>query len=92
MLTLSGKPEKLEGTVRPDQKKADETKLKLVGLRDARFGCTFDGEKLGQPGMVQLSAVISAAPGGQATWAGEVHWPNGTKAPIQVAPAEGQAQ
>ena len=91
ILTLSGKPEKLEGTVRLDRKKAEPAKLKLVGLRDARFSCTFDGQKLGREGVVQLSAVVSTTPDGQTTWLGSIHWPDGTESSIKVEPFEAPA-
>jgi len=88
LLTVAGKPEKLEGTVRPDQEKADATKLKLVGLRDARFGCTFDGKPLDIEGVVQLSALVAASPSGETTWLGSVHWPDGSQSPVNVEPVD----
>jgi len=84
LLTLSGKPGKLAGKVRLDGKGAEETELTLVGLRDARFGGTFDGKPLGAEGAVQLSAVVSASPEGKTAWLGSVHWPDGTTSAIDV--------
>jgi imidazolonepropionase-like amidohydrolase len=88
ILALTGKPGRLEGTVRLDKKDAEDTKLTLVGLRDARFSCTFDGKPLGREGAVQLSAVVSTAPGGKINWLGSIHWPDGTTAPISVKRVE----
>ena len=91
LLTVAGKPDKLEGKVRPDEKEAEQTKLTLVGLRDARFSCTFDGKPLGAEGVVQLSAVVSTSPDGKTTWLGSIHWPDGSESPIHVEPVEVEA-
>ncbi|NQT13609.1 MAG: amidohydrolase family protein, partial [Planctomycetes bacterium] len=88
ILTVSGKPGKLEGTMRLDRKEAKDTKLTLVGLRDARFGCTFDGRSLESEGMVQLSAVVSVSADGKTTWLGNLHWPDGGLSAIDVKPVE----
>jgi N-acetylglucosamine-6-phosphate deacetylase len=88
LLELSGEPSRLEGTVRLDKKKAEETKLTLAGLRDARFSCTFDGKPLGREGAVQLSAVVSASPDGRIHWQGSIHWPDGTTRPVKVKRVE----
>jgi len=88
ILTVAGKPDKLEGTVRLDRKKAEDTKLTLVGLRDARFSCTFGGRPFGTEGAVQLSAVVSSSPDGRTTWLGSIHWPDGSHSPISVRPVE----
>jgi len=91
LLTLSGKPGKLEGKVRVEKKAAEETKLTLAGLRDARFGCTFDGKPLGAEGAVQVSAVVSTSPEGKTAWLGSVHWPDGTTSAIDVERVEAAA-
>ena len=103
VLTLSGKADKLEGKVRPTRKKrgkkkkstkekeSDSTKLKLVGLRDARFSATFDGELIGTKGLVQLSAVVSADADGKIEWLGDVHWPDGSRSSIRVEAIEAAA-
>jgi N-acetylglucosamine-6-phosphate deacetylase len=83
-LTVSGKPGKLDGSVRLGREKEEETKLKAVGIRDARFACTFDGKLMGRHGVVQLSAVLSATGGGKIDWVGGMQWPDGTQAPIRV--------
>ncbi len=91
LLTLRGKPGKLEGTIRPEKQGSESTKLSLVGRRDARFGCTFDGKPWGTPGAVQLSTVVSTDEAGGMTWLGTLHWPDGTREPIRVAPVEPKA-
>jgi N-acetylglucosamine-6-phosphate deacetylase len=102
ILTLAGKVDKLEGHVRPVQKKrgkkkaekgreSDSTKLKLAGLRDARFSATFDGKSIGAEGLVQLSAVVSQDADGQIEWLGDAHWPDGERSPIRVEAMEAAA-
>jgi len=82
LLTISGKPSKLEGNVRSDRKKSDDFRLALVGQKDARFSCTFDGKVVGRKGIVQLSAVVSVGPDGRESWVGSVHWPDGGESPV----------
>ncbi|HUU46100.1 MAG TPA: amidohydrolase family protein [Acidobacteriota bacterium] len=55
-LILKGEPAKLSGKITKDTL---EEKLREVGLIDARIACSFKGDSLGWPGVVQLSATQS---------------------------------
>ena len=91
ILTLSGKPLKLEGTVRFDRKKVEAAKLKSASLSDARFHATFDGDPLGIEGIVQLSAVISAGPPDERPgWLGSVRRPDGSSMAVKVVPIDAE--
>jgi imidazolonepropionase-like amidohydrolase len=77
-VTLTGKPDSLEGTIAARKpKKGDEPlKLKHVGLRDSRFGASFDAQRFGYEGLAQLSVVVEASDEGELHWLGQVVWPD----------------
>lgn len=63
LMTLEGKPDKLTGSISAEQDdgKTKEVKLSRVGLRDARFSCTFNASDLCGEGVARLTAVVSIA-------------------------------
>ena len=87
VLSLTGTPSKLTGTIRVDARGGSQSELMLVGQEDARFSCSFDGKVLGRKGMVQLSAIVSQEPQGRMSWTGALHWADGSRSPIVAKPA-----
>ena len=80
VVKLSGSPAKLQGMVRREPQQGKPTKLEHIGFRDARFGGTFDGERLGRKGVVRIAAVVSGSGGSAPSWLGRVVWPDGNSA------------
>lgn len=74
LITLAGTPTKLTGSIqaKTDDDEAKEVPLSRVGLRDARFSCTFDAKDLFREGVARLTAVVSVRRGGAASWLGHV--------------------
>lgn len=81
-VTLSGKAESPGGSIQQQGGDAEEMKLKGVGLRDARFSCTFDSASLDREGVAQISAVISSSDDDTLSWSGYIYWPDGIRSPF----------
>jgi len=60
VMELSGTAAKLKGAIRTADKKEEKKEVKLVrvGLRDARFSCTFNAKTLLGGGIARLTAVV----------------------------------
>jgi N-acetylglucosamine-6-phosphate deacetylase len=93
-LELKGDTDKLSGTVRAGDKKADLANVELIALQ---LTCSFDAKVLDREGMpqggivqrgivqrgiVQLSATISAAGDSPAALVGSIVWPDGKQTAI----------
>lgn len=80
--------EKPAQTEQAEPPKAKEAKLRLVGLADARFSCTFDGAVLGTEGTVQLSAVITQGAEDRPEWDALLYWPDASSSVVEIEPRE----
>lgn len=86
-LSLTGKPGKLQGTLKREQQSA---KLNAVALDDTQWWATFDGTELEWDGIVQLSATLLAddlkgdAAASSYELAGHAVWPDGTRTPLEA--------
>ena len=80
----TGKPEKLSGSIRASHGEGEPKAVKLsrVGLRDARFSCTFDAQGLCGEGIARLTAVVSFPKHGEASWLGHVTLADGKRIPF----------
>jgi N-acetylglucosamine-6-phosphate deacetylase len=81
VITLEGKPNELSGSVRASKgdDEAKDVKLSRVGLRDARFSCTFDAQDLYGEGIARLTAVVSFPKQANPTWLGHVTLADGKR-------------
>ena len=86
VMTLGGTPEKLSGSIRSESggDQTEEVELSRMGLRDARFSCTFDATHLRGKGVARLTAVVSFPDQGQASWLGHLTLADGKRIAISA--------
>ena len=87
----SDKQDEKKSEKKDEKKSSDDRSAKLahIGLRDARFSCTFEGKAFGRPGHSHLSAIVSQNEKGELSWFGEITWADDSRSSVtaQHSPA-----
>lgn len=82
-LTLTGEPDKLKGSFRQGDKKAD---LKEVTFADGRLSARFESDTFDRKGVARLTATVTLADGKPSAIVGSLVWPNESVASFSASP------
>ncbi len=94
-LQVTGRPTRLAGKLKFNDAGGPEDsrmpKLLRVGVRDARFSCSFDAQHFGRQGVARLTGVLSLSDTAAPSWLGHITWPDGTRTEVVAERRAGPA-